>query len=248
VQIAPILGVTVATIAGSFKSLYDDQRRHQKIVSDLEGFHFRTQDLKTKFDALSTSLKIISLSSRNLLDVWDDVAARLRRVNTVTDDTILVPAPQAQQLKNAWANVTADAKNYIDLLQSSAPGSSVESHRVITAKFNATPKVPTTEEEVRLHKLAAAHGLDALCASGPQTVSLLWSIRPSTSVLLLCLAVTMKRWLKKFLGACIFYNTKEARCRLRFQFLEQAPSVAIFLPVKGSVCRCVIAGFWCVPS
>ena len=164
VQIAPILGVTVATIAGSFKILYDDQYRFQKVISELKGFRFQILDLRIKFNALSASLEFI-FSSRSLLDVWDDVAAHLDTV-TVADDMSSLPAPQSQQLKEAWAKATTDAKDYIDVLQRSAPGSSVESHRVISAKFNATPKVPTTEEEVCLHRLAAVHGHDALCAPG----------------------------------------------------------------------------------
>jgi len=163
VQIAAILGVTITTVAGSFKSLFDDQLRLQKIISSLKGLRTRTQDLKTRFVALSAGLKTVSIGSKSLLDVWDDVSARL---STVAEDTNSVPAPQAEQLKKAWAKVAADAKDYIDTLQKpgTARASAVESHRVITAKFNAIPKVPITAAEIRLHKLSAVHGHDALYA------------------------------------------------------------------------------------
>ena len=165
-QIAAILGVTITTIAGSFKSLFDDQLRLQRIISSLKGLRTRTQDLKTRFVALSAGLKTVVIGSQSLLNVWDDVAARM---DAVAGDTDSVPASQAQQLKNAWAKVATDAKDFIDVLQRSTsdlPGatsaSAVESHRVITAKFNSIPKVPITAAEIRLHKLAAAHGHDAL--------------------------------------------------------------------------------------
>ena len=166
-QIAAILGVTLTTITGSFKSLFDDQLRLQRIISSLKGLRTRAQDLKTRFVALSGSLKTVSTGSQSLLNVWDDVAARM---GTVAEDTDSVPAPEAKQLKNAWAKVATDAKDYIDVLQRPASGtanaSAVESHRVIIAKFNAIPKVPITAAEIRLHKLAAAHGHDALYAPG----------------------------------------------------------------------------------
>lgn len=169
-QIAAILGVTITTIAGSFESLFSDRLRLQRIISSLKGLRTRTQDLKTRFVALSVGLKTVSIGSQSLLDVWDDVAARM---GTVAEDTNSVPAPQAGQLKNAWAQVATDAKDYIHILQRSgsdlpntASASAIESHRVITAKFNAIPKVPITAAEIRLHKLAAVHGHDALYAPG----------------------------------------------------------------------------------
>jgi len=168
VQIAAILGVAITTVAGSFKSLFNDQLRLQKIISSLKGLRTRTQDLKTRFVALSAGLKTVSIGSKSLLDLWDDVSARM---STVAEDTNSVPTPQAEQLKTAWAKVASDAKDYIDTLQrpgSDLPGtaraSAVESHRIITAKFNAIPKVPITAAEIRLHKLAATHGHDALYA------------------------------------------------------------------------------------
>ena len=178
VQIAAILGVTVQTTAGSFKNLFDDQHRLQKIISSLKGLLTRIQDLKTKFVALSVGLKNVSINSQSLLDAWDDVAARMP-VGTVTDHMNLDPLHQPQQLKNAWAKVAIDAKDYIDVLQRSSsnlPGSvsanAVESHRVTTAKFNAFPKVPITENEIHLHKLAVAHGHNGLvCAPGPSSRS-----------------------------------------------------------------------------
>lgn len=161
VQIAAILGVTIATVAGSFKNLFNDQLRLQKIISSLKGLRTRTQNLKTRFVALSAGLKTVSIGSKSLLDVWDDVSARMI---TVAEDTNSVPASQAEQLKKAWAKVASDAKNYIDTLQ--MPGttraSAIGSHRVITAKFNAIPKVPITAAEIRLYKLAAVYGHDVL--------------------------------------------------------------------------------------
>lgn len=161
VQIAAILGVTISTVAGSFKNLFDDQARLQRIITSLKGLRTRTQDLKTRFVALSAGLKTVSVGSKSLLDVWDDVAARMGSVAETTD---LVAPPQATQLKAAWAKVAADAKSYIDALQQtvSAKASAVASHQVLATKFNAIPKVPCTGPEIRLHKLAAAHGCDVL--------------------------------------------------------------------------------------
>lgn len=164
VQIAAILGVTISTIAGSFKNLFADQARLQKIISSLKGLRTRTQELKTRFVALSADLKTVSVSSKDLLDVWDDVAARM---GSVAEDTNFVAPPLAAQLKTAWAKVAADAKNYIDVLQQTVAAkatSAVASHQALTAKFNAIPKVPCTGPEIRLHKLAAAHGCDVLHA------------------------------------------------------------------------------------
>ena len=175
VQIAAILGVTVQTIGGSFKNLFHDWHRLQKTISSLKGLLTRIQVLKTRFVALSDGLKNVSINSQSLLDAWDDVAARM---GTVTDDMNLESARQAEQLKNAWAKVAIDAKDYIDVLQRSSsdlPGSvsanAVESHRVTTSKFNAFPKVPITENEIHLHKLAVVRGHDGLCAPGPSSRS-----------------------------------------------------------------------------
>ena len=90
--------------------MFDDQLRLQKIISSLKGLLSRTQDLKTRFVALSAGLKIVSISSRSLLDVWDDVAARL---GPAIDDMDLIPASQAQQLKRSRmrAKVAIDAKD-----------------------------------------------------------------------------------------------------------------------------------------
>ena len=165
-QIAAILGVTITTIAGSFKNLFNDRLRLQKIISSLKGLRTRTQDLKTRFVALSAGLKTVSISSKSLLHVWDDVAARM---GTVAEDMDPVHASQSRLLKNAWSKVATESKDYIDVLHRSttdlpgtATASSVESHRVITAKFNAFPKVPITADEIRLHKLVSVKGHDSL--------------------------------------------------------------------------------------
>ncbi|KJA22828.1 hypothetical protein HYPSUDRAFT_185891 [Hypholoma sublateritium FD-334 SS-4] len=165
VQIAAILGVTVSTVAGSFRDLFDDQFRLQRVISSLKGLRTRTQDLKTRFVALSAGLKAVSSGSKSLLDVWDDVAARMV---SVAEDTNLVTPPQAAQLTSAWAKVAADAKEYVDILQqtiTSKSTSAVASHRVLAAKFNAIPKVPLSAAEIRLYKLAAAHGIDVFHSS-----------------------------------------------------------------------------------
>ena len=174
-QIAAILGVTISTVAGSFKSLFDDQVRLQRIITSLKGLRTRSQDLKTRFVALSSGLKTVSVSSQSLLDVWDDVA---KRMGSVSEDTNSVADPLATLLKTAWAKVAADAKSYIDALQqtvSSKATSAAASHKVLAAKFSAIPKVPCTDHEIRLHKLAAAHGCDVLhtaTASSPPAFAL----------------------------------------------------------------------------
>ena len=158
-QIAFILGVPITTISGSFKGLYSVRLRLQNIIASLENFRTQTQDLKTRFVALSAALKTVSITSQSLIDVWVDVAARM---GTVAEDMDRIPAPKAQQLKNAWAKVATDAKEFIDVLQSFAfVTASTEFHRVITVKFNENPEVPTTADEIRLHRSAAVHGHDA---------------------------------------------------------------------------------------
>ena len=159
VQIAAILGVTVSTVAGSFKDLFNDQFRLQQIITSLKGLRTRTEDLKQRFTALSAALKTVAIGSKSLLDVWDDVAARL---TSVVEDTSVVSPEQASQIKNEWAKVAADAKKYIDALQESIPPKSraIGSHRALAAKFSAIPKVPLSPAEIRLYKLAAEHGID----------------------------------------------------------------------------------------
>ena len=150
-QIAALLNVAITTISGSFKSLFDNKLRLQKIISSLKGLRTRIRDLKTRFVALSAGLETVSISSQNLLDIWDDVAARM---DAVAENKDSVPAPEAEQLKNAWAKVASDAKQYINTVSTST----VESHRVLTAKINAIPKFPINADEIRLHKLAAVYG------------------------------------------------------------------------------------------
>lgn len=159
VQIAAILGVTISTVTGSFKDLFDDQFRLQQIISSLKGLRTRTEDLKKRFTALSAALKTVAIGSQSLLDVWDDVSARL---TSVVEDTDMVSPEQAAQIKSEWAKVAADAKKYIDTLQESISSKShaIGSHRALGAKFNAIPKVPLTPAEIRLYKLAAEHGID----------------------------------------------------------------------------------------
>lgn len=117
---------------------------------------------------------MISISSKSLLD---DVAAHM---STISEDMDLVPAPQAEQLKKAWAKVATDAKDYINILQrpiSDLPGTSstsaVESHHVITAKFNAIPKVPITGAKIHLYKLAATY-VQTRYSICPRTLKPLW--------------------------------------------------------------------------
>ncbi len=97
-----------------------------------------------------------------------------------SEDTNSVDPALATLLKTAWAKVAADAKSYIDALQqtvSSKATSAVASHQVLAAKFSAIPKVPCSQHEIRLHKLAAAHGCDvlytaAVTASSPPAFAL----------------------------------------------------------------------------
>lgn len=166
VQISAILGVTISTITGSFKNLFNDQARLQKIISSLEGLRARTEDLKNRFVALSKNLTTTTTSSKTLLDVWADVAGRM---DSVKDNTSTVSETDAQTLTVAWAKVADDATKYINILQqpmSAITTSSVSSHQALATRFNALPKVPLTQSEIAFYKLAAAHGQDAPSLSG----------------------------------------------------------------------------------
>ncbi|EGO29888.1 hypothetical protein SERLADRAFT_413192 [Serpula lacrymans var. lacrymans S7.9] len=156
VQIASILGVAVTAIYGSFQSLFADTARLQKIISSLKGLRSRTNELKKKFAALSTGLTAVVSSSRALLDVWYDVAARMDAIQSTTD---FAPAEQAQEIKDAWAGVAAVAQEYIDVV-SQPTTSAADAYRAISTKFNAIPKVPLTADEIRLYKLAVQYGND----------------------------------------------------------------------------------------
>ena len=74
----------------------------------------------------------------------------------------------------------------------------------------------------------------ALSSAGQLTPSLLMEAERSGLEPRLDISIISKMW--RAVDGIIIYNTKEARCRVRFQFVSQAPSGAISLPVKGSVC------------
>ena len=152
VQIASILGVTISTIFGSFKSLFEDRQRLQQILNGLQALRDQISSLKTKFVVLSKSLTIVITNSRDLLSIWDDIAARQDAVGNVTD---IVPGVIAQQITNAWAQVAADARQYAQALTQPTTSAQV-THAIRSAQINANRKVPITAHEIRFHKLAAA--------------------------------------------------------------------------------------------
>ena len=69
VQIAALLGVTVSSIFGSFKSLFEDRHRLEQITGGLQALRNQIDSLRTKFVALSKGLTVVITNSRDLLNV-----------------------------------------------------------------------------------------------------------------------------------------------------------------------------------
>ncbi|KAF8341736.1 hypothetical protein F5887DRAFT_380707 [Amanita rubescens] len=160
VQVAALLGVTVSSIFGSFKSLFEDRRRLEQILSGLRALRQQISSLKTKFVALSKGLTVVITNSQDLLNVWDDVAARQEAVMGVID---MVPPVISNQIKSAWVKVSADAKEYADALTQTTSAWSM--HAVRSTQFNTNRKVPITKHEIRLHKMVSALGSSAVVSS-----------------------------------------------------------------------------------
>ncbi|KJA22822.1 hypothetical protein HYPSUDRAFT_185885 [Hypholoma sublateritium FD-334 SS-4] len=112
-----------------------------------------------------------ALASKNIVStLWEVLKTLYKLASTAEDSDVQIAAilgvtisTVAGSFKNL--KVAGDAKSYIDALQqtvSAKATSAVASHQVLYAKFSAIPKVPCTGAEIRLHKLAAAHGCDVL--------------------------------------------------------------------------------------
>ncbi len=140
--------------------MFEDRRRLDQILTGLRALREQISSLKTKFVALSKGLTVVIKNSQDLLNVWDDVAARQEAVMGVID---MVPAAVSTQIKNTWTKVAADANEYAKALTQTT--SSLSTHAIRVTQFNANRKVPITAHEIRLHKMVATLGSSAVISS-----------------------------------------------------------------------------------
>ncbi|KJA22823.1 hypothetical protein HYPSUDRAFT_138659 [Hypholoma sublateritium FD-334 SS-4] len=103
-----------------------------------------------------------ALAGKNIVStLWEVLKTLYKLASTAEDSDVQIAAILGVTI----STVAGDAKSYIDALQqtvSAKATSAVASHQVLSAKFSAIPKVPCTDAEIRLHKLAAAYGCDIL--------------------------------------------------------------------------------------
>ena len=147
VQIAALLKTTIDTISGTFSRLWGDKTRLQKVIDGLTSLRDQVTSLKTLFSSLKAGLVVVTTDSTSLLEVWDDVAARLEMV---ADVHRMATAGEVSTLVSAWNQVSNDASAYISAI--SAPASSASTLRAAKV-LAATPKAPVTQHEIKLARI-----------------------------------------------------------------------------------------------
>ncbi|KAK7031104.1 hypothetical protein VNI00_013709 [Paramarasmius palmivorus] len=139
-QIATLLNVTLADVAGTFGNLFQERERLEKVLKGLRALRDQLQKLKAKFTKLSKGLTPVLDDSTSLLDVWGDVHDRM---TPLASDTSMVAPATSTALKDAWSKLAKAASDYVAAISSS--GRTVAPSQ---ESFSTVTRIPITKEEI----------------------------------------------------------------------------------------------------
>ncbi|KIK57574.1 hypothetical protein GYMLUDRAFT_229116 [Collybiopsis luxurians FD-317 M1] len=172
IQIAALLNVGLETIKSSFSQLWSDQQRLKELITGLTTLKDNLSAIKTLFTALSDSLTGIISDTKSLLNLWNDVQARLGTVETV--DRNFTPQ-EIQEIADKWAKAEQAAKEYIEVVISSgstkAPSIQPLVKKGVARKSTSVSKIPRTKAELRMAEIIASVGPEARAAARTRRTS-----------------------------------------------------------------------------
>ncbi|EJU00461.1 hypothetical protein DACRYDRAFT_117414 [Dacryopinax primogenitus] len=170
IQMATMLQVGIDTFKTTFKKLFEEKAKLQKLIDGLTTLQTNLKQIKTMFTTLSKSLTNVLADSTSLLGIWTDVSDNLGEVDDVNRK---LTAEELEKTGSAWSAASTTAQKYVNAITGtpSKPTSLKNEIRsaVDSKDVPSLQSLPSSKAELALAKYIAQASASGLISPDTET-------------------------------------------------------------------------------
>lgn len=169
VQLSVILGLSITVLRGDFSSLFKDTSKARHFIDKVNALNSSLEACAKDLIAMTESMKVGLSANVAMVDVWNNLAAKIDKLNNYPDQSAKVTTAQKVTITMNWHTTTTSADKAVTLLSGALSEKSISTNWSSLAAFTvasfttASPrsmKIPQSESEINLLKAVGDAGLD----------------------------------------------------------------------------------------